>query len=47
VLLEDDLLAWELGPDGVWRRVPVVHGVNAHRRLEELALARARQITAV
>jgi polyphosphate kinase len=47
VLLEDDLLAWELGADGVWRRLPVVHGVNAHQRLEELALARARQITAV
>jgi polyphosphate kinase len=46
-LLADDLLAWELGSDGEWRRVPVVHGVNAHERLEELALARARQITVV
>jgi polyphosphate kinase len=47
VLLADDLLAWELGPDGVWRRVEVTRGVNAHKRLEELAAARARQIAAV
>jgi polyphosphate kinase len=46
-LLADDLLAWELGSDGEWRRVPVEHHVNAHARLEELALARARQITVV
>jgi polyphosphate kinase len=46
-LLADDLLAWELGSDGEWRRVPVVNGVNAHERLQELALARARQITVV
>ena len=40
-LLSDDILAWELGPDGAWRRVPVVHGINAHERLQEAAQARA------
>jgi polyphosphate kinase len=47
VLLADDLLAWELGSDGTWRRVDVTNEVNAHKRLEELAVARARQIAAV
>ena len=40
VNLEDDVLAWELGPDG-WRKVRTKTGVNAHERLQELADARA------
>ena len=40
VNLADDVLAWELGPGG-WRKVPTTAGVNAQRRLQELAEARA------
>jgi polyphosphate kinase len=43
--LADDVLAWELEPDGNWRKIPTVVGVDTHLRLEELALARA-QVTA-
>jgi polyphosphate kinase len=37
VSLADDLLAWELGPDAVWRRVPTRIGVDAHLTLQERA----------
>ena len=40
VNLEDDVLAWELGPEG-WFKVPTVNGINTHDRLQELAEARA------
>jgi polyphosphate kinase len=40
VSLEDDVLAWELRPDG-WRKVQTESGVNAQERLQELAEARA------
>jgi polyphosphate kinase len=40
VTLMDDVLAWELRPDG-WRKVRTKAGVNAHDRLQELAEARA------
>jgi polyphosphate kinase len=40
-LVADDVLAWELGPDGAWRKVPTVDGINAHDRLYEAAQARA------
>jgi polyphosphate kinase len=40
--LADDVLAWELEPDGNWRKIPTVVGVDTHLRLEELALARAQ-----
>jgi polyphosphate kinase len=40
VELADDVLAWELGPDGVWRHVERVNGVDAQVRLHELALMR-------
>ena len=43
VNLADDSLAWELHPDGTWIKVPTKVGVNAHRRLQELALERARR----
>jgi len=38
VSLADDVLAWELGPDGGWHRVPTVRGLNSHERFKELAL---------
>jgi polyphosphate kinase len=41
VELDDDELAWELDGDGAWRRVPSVHGVEAHRALQALAVERA------
>jgi polyphosphate kinase len=41
VSLSDDVLAWELGPDAAWRKVPAVRGVNSHERFKELALESA------
>ena len=43
VSLADDLLAWELDPDGVWRKVPTVEGIDAQRRMYELSLMRSRR----
>ncbi len=43
VNLADDTLAWELGPDGAWRHVDRGGTVDAHRRLQDLALVRARR----
>jgi polyphosphate kinase len=40
--LADDVLAWELGADGRWKRVPTVEGLNSHKRFQELALDSAR-----
>jgi polyphosphate kinase len=40
--LADDVLAWELGPDGAWTKVPTLRGVNAQLRLQELAGERLR-----
>jgi len=40
--LDDDVLAWELGADGAWRKLLTTMGVSTHRTLEELAVARAR-----
>ncbi|HEY8953257.1 MAG TPA: hypothetical protein VIP78_11930, partial [Candidatus Dormibacteraeota bacterium] len=42
ILLADDVLAWSLRPDGAWQRVPNVHGLNSHKRFQELALESAR-----
>jgi len=39
--LADDTNAWELGPDGEWRRVPTVAGTSAQRLCYEDALERA------
>ena len=41
--LADDVLAWELSGDGSWSKVPTTLGLNAQRRLAELAVARATQ----
>ena len=42
VLMADDELAWKLGSNGQWQRVPTESGINAHDTLQGLALARAR-----
>jgi polyphosphate kinase len=42
IALDDDVLAWELGPDGAWQRVSTVRGFNSHKRFQELALESAR-----
>jgi polyphosphate kinase len=41
VNLEDDVLAWELRPDG-WVKVPPVRGVESQLVLQRLAEERAR-----
>jgi polyphosphate kinase len=45
VNLADDVLAWELGPDGTWSRVRPADGgsVDTHVRLQELAMLRNRR----
>ena len=39
--LADDVLAWELGPDG-WRKVETTVGVDSQSLLETLAEERVR-----
>jgi polyphosphate kinase len=39
--LADDVLAWELCPDGGWRKVTTVQGLNSHNRFKELAIESA------
>ena len=39
--LTDDVLAWTLGPDGGWTKVPTTLGLNAQERFQELAAERA------
>jgi polyphosphate kinase len=41
VNLTDDVLAWQLGPDGVWEKVPTSRGIAAHDVLQDRALERA------
>ncbi|HEY1367642.1 MAG TPA: polyphosphate kinase 1 [Gaiellaceae bacterium] len=43
----DDMLAWELAPDGTWHRASQTGTLDAQARLEELALGRARRLAAV
>jgi polyphosphate kinase len=38
----DDLLAWTLEPDGTWRKVPTVVGLDSQVKFQELAIARAK-----
>jgi polyphosphate kinase len=45
VNLADDALAWQLGPDGEWSRVPRGQGLETHARLLELARARSQEGT--
>jgi polyphosphate kinase len=37
VSLADDVLAWELGPDGSWHKVATTRGLNSQNRFKELA----------
>ena len=39
VNLKDDTLAWDLEPDGAWRRVENRTGFEAHSKFEQVALA--------
>ena len=41
----DDLLAWELGPDSVWRRATARTGVETHATLQERARRRSERPT--
>ena len=41
VNLADDVLAWELSPDG-WSRVPTEEGLETHTHLQRLAEESAR-----
>jgi polyphosphate kinase len=41
--LEDDVLAWDLGPDGAWTKVETERGVSAQERLMQMAVERADQ----
>jgi polyphosphate kinase len=41
--LADDGLAWELGPEGKWSRVPCRNGLETHEQLLERARARAEE----
>src|SRR5207248_5294630 len=42
VSLADDVLAWELGPDGSWHRIPTTRRLNSHKRFKELAIESAQ-----
>jgi hypothetical protein len=37
----DDVLAWDLDGEGHWHKVPIVRGLNAQDRLQELAVMRS------
>jgi polyphosphate kinase len=39
--LADDVLAWELGPDGCWSKVPTKNRLDSQVALQQLALERA------
>ena len=41
VLMQDDMLAWTLGPDGAWTKVRGEREIDAQQRLQELAVERA------
>lgn len=42
--LADDVLAWELDPDGVWHKAPNVVNIDSQERLQALAVNRAHGI---
>ncbi|HEX6425639.1 MAG TPA: polyphosphate kinase 1, partial [Acidimicrobiales bacterium] len=46
VELRDDVLAWALGADGRWARVPTGEGVDTHTELERRTVERATAATA-
>ena len=41
VSLADDVLAWELGPDGCWTKIPTKQGIDSQAALMEKARERA------
>ncbi|MTV26551.1 RNA degradosome polyphosphate kinase [Nitriliruptoraceae bacterium ZYF776] len=41
VNLADDVLAWELGPDAVWTKIPTVTGTDTHLELQQRARERS------
>jgi polyphosphate kinase len=41
--LADDARAWTFDPDGVWRKVTTITGLNAQQKLQELAVTRSRR----
>ena len=43
VTFADDVLSWELRPDGGWAKVPTVNGLDAQETLMGLAAARTRE----
>jgi polyphosphate kinase len=43
VTFADDVLSWELRPDGGWSKVPTVNGLDAQETMMGLAVARARE----
>jgi polyphosphate kinase len=45
VARNDDQLAWELGPDSTWRRVPTIHGLESHATLQDRAKSRNERPT--
>jgi polyphosphate kinase len=45
VVRNDDVLAWELGPDSVWRRVPTINSIDTHATLQQLAKQRGERPT--
>jgi polyphosphate kinase len=47
VLDDDDVLAWELDPDGTWHRVSQAGAFDAQEQLQHAAVARAHRITPV
>jgi polyphosphate kinase len=46
VELADDRLAWRLGPDGTWEKVPSTRGLDSQERFMELAHEQARGLGA-
>jgi polyphosphate kinase len=42
IVLADDVLAWTLEPDGTWRKVEMINGIESQVRFQELAIARAK-----
>jgi polyphosphate kinase len=47
LLVADNALAWELGPDGTWRPPSSAGTRNEQTELEEAALTRSRRIAPV
>jgi polyphosphate kinase len=44
--LADDRLAWMLGPDGSWSKVPIERGFDAQYKFQQLAVSRAGAVGA-